>query len=80
LQAKVYIALAKLGTLTGRVTAKEAKVASQDVYRVLAELEEKNLVEKIIVTPNKYRPVPVQDVLSILLKQKAFPKHVGCFI
>ena len=72
LQAKVYVALAKLGASTGRTTAKEAKVASQDVYRVLIELQEKGLVEKIIARPNKYRPIPLQDGFSVLLKHKAY--------
>ena len=43
LQAKVYLSLAKSGVSTGRATAKAAKVASQDVYRVLIELQEKGI-------------------------------------
>jgi len=70
LQAKVYIALAKLGTSTGRTTAKEAEVASQDVYRVLSELQEKCLVEKIISKPNKYRPIQIEEGLTILLQRR----------
>ena len=70
LQAKVYIALAKLGTSTGRTTAKEAEVASQDVYRVLSELQEKCLVEKIISKPSKYRPIPLEEGLSMLLQRR----------
>jgi sugar-specific transcriptional regulator TrmB len=70
LQAKVYIALAKLGTSTGRTTAKTAKVASQDVYRVLSELQEKGLVEKIIDKPNKYRPIQIEEGLTILLQRR----------
>ena len=70
LQAKVYLALVKLGTSTGRTTAKAAKVASQDVYRVLTELQEKGLVEKIIAKPNKYRPIPLKDGLSMLLQRR----------
>jgi len=70
LQAKVYITLAKLGTSTGRTTAKEAEVASQDVYRVLSELQEKGLVEKIIDKPNKYRPIQIEEGLTILLQRR----------
>ena len=70
LQAKVYIALAKSGTSTGRTTAKTAKVASQDVYRVLAELQEKGLIEKIIDKPNKYRPIPIEEGFTILLQRR----------
>jgi sugar-specific transcriptional regulator TrmB len=70
LQAKVYIALAKLGTSTSRSTAKEAKVASQDVYRILSELQETGLVEKIIAKPNMYHAMPFAKGLSMLLQRR----------
>jgi sugar-specific transcriptional regulator TrmB len=70
LQAKVYLALVKSGTSTGRTTAKTAKVASQDIYRVLTELQEKGLIEKIIAKPNKYRPILLEEGLSMLLQRR----------
>jgi sugar-specific transcriptional regulator TrmB len=70
LQAKVYIALSKAGTQTGRATAKAAKVAPQDVYRVLRELQEKGLIERIISSPNRYRAAPVNQGLSMLLHDR----------
>ncbi len=70
LQAKVYLALAKLGTSTGRVIARESKVAPQDVYRLLKELHEKGLVEKVIDKPNKYTAIGLDDGLSILIKRR----------
>jgi sugar-specific transcriptional regulator TrmB len=70
LQAKVYVALAKLGTSNSRLTAKEAKVASQDVYRILTELQETGLVEKIIAKPNMYHPMPLAKGLSMLLQRR----------
>ncbi|MGE5187977.1 MAG: TrmB family transcriptional regulator, partial [Betaproteobacteria bacterium] len=70
LQAKVYLSLAKLGTSTGRTTAKDAKVAPQDVYRVLAELQEAGLVEKIIAKPNKYCPMPINQGFAMLIKHR----------
>ncbi len=70
LQAKVYIALAKLGMSTARTTAKTAQVASQDVYRVLVELQEKGLVEKMITKPTMYKATPINEGLSILLQNK----------
>jgi hypothetical protein len=70
LQAKVYLSLAKLGTSTGRTTAKDAKVAPQDVYRVLAELQEAGLVEKIIAKPNKYCPMPINQGFAMLIKRR----------
>ena len=70
LQAKVYLSLAKQGTSTGRTTAKDAKVAPQDVYRVLAELQETGLVEKIIAKPNKYCPMPINQGFAMLIKRR----------
>lgn len=70
LQARVYIALCRLGTQTGRATAKAAKVAPQDVYRVLTELQEKGLIEKLFSKPNLYKPAPVNQALSMLLHDR----------
>jgi sugar-specific transcriptional regulator TrmB len=70
LQTKVYITLAKSGTSTGRTTAKMAQVASQDVYRILNELQEKGLVQKIITKPAMYRATTFKESLSILLENK----------
>jgi len=70
LQAKVYLALAKLGTSTSRAAAKEAKVASQDVYRILSELQETGLVEKVIAKPNIYHAMPLSKGLSMLLQRR----------
>jgi HTH-type transcriptional regulator, sugar sensing transcriptional regulator len=70
LQAKVYIASSMSGALTARTTAKTAKVASQDVYRVLSELQEIGLVERIIAKPNKYRAIPLGEGLVMLLQRR----------
>jgi predicted aspartyl protease len=70
LQARVYLTIGKLGTSPGRVIAKAASVASQDIYRILAELQEKGLVEKIISNPNKYKPIPVDEGCTILLRRR----------
>jgi Predicted transcriptional regulators len=69
LQAKVYLALARCGSATGRTTANAAQIASNDVYRVLGELQEKGLVEKIIANPTRYKSTR-DDGLSILLQNK----------
>ena len=49
---------------------KTANVASQDVYRLLSELQEKGLVEKIISKPTLYKATPPNEGLSILLQKK----------
>jgi sugar-specific transcriptional regulator TrmB len=70
MQAKSYITLAKIGVLSGKETAKEANIAPQDIYHVLLELQEKGLIEKIIAKPNKYRAIPFQQGISLLLQRR----------
>jgi sugar-specific transcriptional regulator TrmB len=69
-QVKVYVALVKLEEANAKTISKYSKVARQEAYRVLAELQEKGLVEKIIATPTAFRPVPIEDCVSILIEHK----------
>jgi sugar-specific transcriptional regulator TrmB len=70
-QAKLYLTLLKIGRASGRTISKHSRVARQEVYRILSELQEMGLVEKVIATPCEFRPIPIQNGLSILLMQKA---------
>jgi sugar-specific transcriptional regulator TrmB len=70
-QAKLYITLLGIGKADGRTIAKHSQVPRQEVYRILDELQEMGLVEKIIALPCEFEAVPMQDGLSILLAQKA---------
>ncbi len=45
-QAKLYLALSKLGEADARTLSKEANVPRPEVYRTLDELQKKGLVEK----------------------------------
>jgi len=69
-QAKVYLALATLGTSTARRAYKVAQVARQDIYRILIELQQIGLVEKIILTPTMFKALPLRYGVSILLGHK----------
>jgi sugar-specific transcriptional regulator TrmB len=69
-QAKVYLALLNLGRAKATTVWKCSKVARQDVYRILTELENKSLVEKIIDTPAEFRALPLQTCVSTLLDQR----------
>ena len=70
-QAKVFLTLASLGKAKARTIWKNSGVARQDIYRILTELQEKGLAEKIIATPIEYTVLPIQDALAILLRRKA---------
>jgi hypothetical protein len=69
-QSKVHLALFELKKATGKITAKHSKVARQEAYRVLDELQEKGLVEKIIARPTEFEPIPIDDCIYILIKGK----------
>jgi sugar-specific transcriptional regulator TrmB len=70
-QSKVYLALIARGKTKGQTIWKNSGVARQDVYRVLAELHEKGLVEKVFAIPTEFKPISLKDGLAILLKNKA---------
>jgi sugar-specific transcriptional regulator TrmB len=69
-ESKVYLALLCLKSATARSIHKAANVARQDAYRILSDLEEKGLIEKIITKPTKFQPIPAKDAISILFQRK----------
>ncbi len=70
-QAKVYLALLRLGQTKVKAIWKTAKVNRQDIYRLLNELERKSMVEKLVTTPTEFRALPIQDGLTSLLRERA---------
>jgi sugar-specific transcriptional regulator TrmB len=75
--ARVYSTLLKLGPdCKATSISKYSKVPRQDIYRVLEELEQNGMVEKLISRPAKFRAVPAKKAISLLLKKKkeAFSK------
>ncbi len=70
-QAKVYLALLRLGQTKAKAIWKSSKVNRQDLYRILNELERKSLIEKIVAAPAEFRALPIQDGLASLLREKA---------
>jgi sugar-specific transcriptional regulator TrmB len=70
-QARVYLALVKLGThSTVKTVSVFSKVARQDVYRTLTELRELSLVEMVIGNPALFRAIPLQEAVAILMERK----------
>lgn len=69
-QAKVYIAVARLRLAPAGQISKVSKVRREDVYRILPKLEKMGLVEKLLGKPAKIRATPVEEALSILIKQE----------
>jgi len=72
LQAKVYVTLLRLGDVGAEVRkiASASSIARQDVYRILPTLQKRGLVEKIVAIPTIYRPIPLEDGISKLMKKR----------
>ena len=71
MQAKVYMILVTTGNLSAKQASKYANVARQDIYRVLTELQQIGLVEKIITIPTKFSAVALQEAISILMERRS---------
>ena len=69
LQARVYVALVKSGSLTIKEISKTAGVARQDLYRITSELQELGLIEKVITTPTEFRAIELTFGVSLLLNR-----------
>ena len=69
-QAKIYLALIEKGTSTIRVAADYSGVGRPDTYRAMLELKRSGLIETILCSPTKYKPLPLPEAVSILIGQK----------
>ena len=69
-QAKIYLSLAKAKNLTAQAISTTSKVARPDVYRVLVQLNEDGLVEKIISKPQEFHAISVEKCVSKLIQRR----------
>lgn len=69
-QARVYLALVEKGILPIRLVADYSGVGRPETYRAMLELQQRGLVEMILCTPTKYRPLPLNEAVTILMGQK----------
>jgi len=69
-QAKVYIAIARLGLASISQVSKVSKVRREDVYRIMPKLEKMGLIEKILGKPTKIRALPMEEALYILIERE----------
>jgi sugar-specific transcriptional regulator TrmB len=70
-QAKVYLALLRLASESkGTTIAKFADVPRQDVYRLLAELQQIGIVQKALVKPATFKSTSPEETVSILLERR----------
>lgn len=71
LQARIYLALYQTGTSEAATISKATKVARSDVYRTMYKLQQLGLLEKEITNPIRFRPIPIETGIAILLERKA---------
>jgi sugar-specific transcriptional regulator TrmB len=69
-QSKVYMVLATSNPLTIETLSKRAKVPRTDLYRVVKELEEKGLVERIIAAPVEFNAISLKEGINVLINRK----------
>ena len=69
-QARVLLALTRLGTSTAKAIAEALNMSRQDVYKVLTELKRSSLVEKHLTKPTKFKAIPIKDIFSILINRR----------
>ena len=69
-QAKIYLALVKTKSQTAQAISVLSMVSRPDVYRVLNQLQEVGLVEKIIAKPEEFRAIPIEEGVSLLLQRR----------
>ncbi|MDR0470647.1 MAG: hypothetical protein LBH79_02830 [Nitrososphaerota archaeon] len=70
-QTKVYLALLRIGTASKAISIfKVSGIARQDIYRVLSELQQTGIVEKIISKPTRFRAVEPKTATAILIEKK----------
>jgi sugar-specific transcriptional regulator TrmB len=68
-QAKVYLALTRLGEAKILTISKKTQIARQDLYRVMAELENRCLIERVLATPVRFKAAPIQEAVALLLQR-----------
>ena len=74
-QARAYFALCQLGISNAKTISKESKIARQDIYRVLAGLEEMGFIEKALTKPAMFQSLPLQETIDVMMKRRKDKSH-----
>lgn len=69
-QARVYLALLRLGVVRARVVARLAGIPRQTVYGSLLELQHLGLVKQSLSVPVNYIALPFSEAVKMLLEQR----------
>lgn len=69
-QAKAYLCLISLKQSNASHLAKYSEVPRQDIYRILSELFDLGLVEKVVKVPNEFRAISANKCVALLVKRQ----------
>lgn len=69
-QTKVFLALTKVKDATIHEIADLSGVQRQDIYRIISELEELSIVEKMLTHPTRYYGIGISEAINMLLQRK----------
>jgi sugar-specific transcriptional regulator TrmB len=69
-QARVYLALVRLGPSTVKTTSKYTNVERSETYRIMVTLEKLALVERIISTPFKFKAITPKHAIAVLMERR----------
>jgi len=69
-QARVYLALLKVGEAKAKAIADLSLVNRQEIYRVLEGLQQIGLVQRNVCVPTTFLATPIVDTVEVLLAHK----------
>jgi sugar-specific transcriptional regulator TrmB len=69
-ESEIYILLAKHGVLTGGQISKRSRIKRPNIYRILKNLEEKEVVESTLEAPTRFTAILFEKVLEKQIRNK----------
>jgi sugar-specific transcriptional regulator TrmB len=69
-QARVYLALLKLGDVAVRVVSDFSGIERQEVYRLVGELEHLGLVKRCLTVPAVFSAIPAAQGMELLIERR----------
>ena len=69
-EAKVFLALTRIGPATANIISKNSTVPREFIYRIMPKLLKRGLVEVLITVPKKFTAISLEEAYKILLQRK----------
>jgi sugar-specific transcriptional regulator TrmB len=70
LESRIYLTLCEYETLTAKAISTLTRTSQPDTYRVVAKLQNKGLVEKILKNPAQFKAVSLDKGVAFMLERK----------